>query len=629
MGAWKRQLFLGGAVALSIWISPTSPLGSPLLLSRLTGAAAPTQAEDVVEELGGRVLHSFPPDHLIVDLEPQNKGALADRLGSAWTSGSGEVVSPRAPAHFAFNRLIGGALALGSERADDGRGKESYSTGRPLAGDYFLPPPGTATAAKSAGSTTYGPYGAGFWDGSEFLLGSIGVAVVMPESNGAIDPSTEDWSADEKAHVAAEVAEAMNWWLDQTEFEPLSFTYEFHYDVPVSYEPITRPQSQEALWIEEALAELGYSGSDRFTESQRFVNDLKSRLGTDWGFIIYVVDSSNDADGMFSSGHFAYAYLGGPFLVLTLTNDGWGAQNFAAVCAHETGHIFYALDEYYSAGSPCTDASGYLRYENQNSQYGSCAENVEYCIMRSVPLQLATLCSSTKGHVGWVDADADGVPNVAETAPAVQIISVGKNGSSLVEGSASVSPLNNLNPLGYGNDVSINTIDAVEFQLDGGGWQTATPVDGAWDGGSESFTFQPLVADSGTYHMEVRALNSTGIFSAAVFEADIAIHGATGISVTRTGAPGTLRLLGNRPNPFNPSTEIHFHLDEGGEVAVAIYDARGAMVDQIRRSLVPMGDSYMVWSGTDRSGHPAASGRYFYTIRSGGSSVVGSMLLLR
>lgn len=629
MATWKRQLFLGGAVALSIWISPKSLLGSPLLLSRLTGAAAPTQAEIVVQELGGTVVHRFLPDHLIVDIENVQRGTLADRLGSVWACGSGEVDSPREPAHFAFNRLLELEDRSPPATPPRERGKGNYSVGAPLVGDCFIPPPGTTTARKASVSTEYGPYGAGFWDGSEYLYGSIGIAVVLPESDGSIDASSENWTSEEKAHVAAEIVEAMNWWASQSTYGSPTFSYEYHYDVPVSYEPITRPQSQESLWIEEAVAELGYSGSDRFTESQRLVNDVKNRLGTDWAFIIYVVDSSNDTDGMFSSGHFAYAYLGGPFMVLTLTNDGWGAQNFAAVCAHETGHIFYALDEYYSAGSPCTDVSGYLRYENQNSQFGTCQENVQYCIMRSVPLEYAELCSSTRGQIGWVDADSDNIPNVSDTDPTVQIISVGKNGSSLVEGNAFVTPINNLNPMGYGNDISINRISAVEFQLDGGGWQVAEPVDGTWNSGSESFSFQPVAADSGTYWMEVRAINSLGVVSAALFETDIDIRGATGIAVSDGGAPGTIRLLGNWPNPFNPRTEIHFSMVEGGSVTALIYDARGALVQEVFQGLLPVGASHLTWNGEDSSGRQAGSGRYFYTIRSGSAKVTGSMLLLR
>ena len=49
----------------------------------------------------------------------------------------------------------------------------------PLTGDAFVPP---LPPEKNAGDGDYGPAGAGFWDGSEYLLGKVGVAVIFPES---------------------------------------------------------------------------------------------------------------------------------------------------------------------------------------------------------------------------------------------------------------------------------------------------------------------------------------------------------------------------------------------------------------------------------------------------------------
>ena len=37
-------------------------------------------------------------------------------------------------------------------------------------------------------------------------------------------------------------------------------------------------------------------------------------------------------------------------------------------------------------------------------------------------------------------------------------------------GSSSVSTLNNLNPYGYGHDITINTVDTLQYRIDGGVW---------------------------------------------------------------------------------------------------------------------------------------------------------------
>jgi hypothetical protein len=81
-------------------------------------------------------------------------------------------------------------------------------------------------------------------------------------------------------------------------------------------------------------------------------DQIRKSWGMDWAFIIFVVDSYNDAQGAYADAtgfgwkRYAYAYLNGPYLVVTYDNDGWGIDRMDRVVAHETGHIFGATDEY-------------------------------------------------------------------------------------------------------------------------------------------------------------------------------------------------------------------------------------------------------------------------------------------
>ncbi len=620
-----KSLLCTSVGAALFLISPTSLMGSPLLLSRLAGAAPYTSAQNDVERYGGSVRHRFPPDHLIVDVDDAHVNDLARSLGDGWVIADGPVSNPSGAAENAWNRMFEREAAL----------SKVHKTGTPLNQCvHMMPPTIEAPAqAKASSGATYGAYGAGFWDGSEYMLGDVAVAVILPESNGTTDPNQEDWTPAEETHVTNQVVEAMDWWIDQTHLGPLTFTYEYHYDVDTDYEPITHPQSEENIWIEDALKTLGYDGPDRFTMAQLFVNDLKDAYDTDWAFLIFVADSEVDDDGLFASGHFAYAYLGGPFMVLTLDNNGWGQANFSAVCAHETGHIFYALDEYYNAGSACTDESGYLLYQNQNSQYGSCAEDVPTSIMRSVPLSVATVSSSARGMIGWADADGDSVPDVFDTSPTVQITYAAKTSATAnfrVEGTAHVSPIANLNTRGYGNDISANEIQAVQFRVDGGAWVNAVPDDGVWDSGSEGFSFEPTAPSEGQHDLEVRGLNNRNIQSAAYYEDSFDFLGVTSVTLSGgDGVPVALRLLGNRPNPFNPKTSIALRVDGALPASVVVYDAAGRLVRTLFAGILPEGDNVIVWDGVDDRGRPSASGRYHYRVDAGGGSAVGSMLLVR
>jgi len=275
---------------------------------------------------------------------------------------------------------------------------------------------------------------------------------MLAESDGSWDPSTEDWTESEQVKVLSEIIAALDWWAANEPNAHLTFVYDDSTFAPIgtSVEPINRPYSNQYLWITELMTAKGYTGSSYFDQVRQHNNALREAHKTDWAFTIFVVDSSNDSDNRFSDGYFAYAYLGGPFAVMTYGTNGYGAQNLDAIAAHEIGHIFQALDQYYSASQLCTRSSGYLGAENQNSQYGACASNV-HSIMRG------------------------------ETYP---------------------SPLR--------RSTTINTIEGVQYRMAGNPWMEAQPSDGAFDTYSESFTFTTPPLPSGDLIVELRVIDSAG-----------------------------------------------------------------------------------------------------------------------
>ncbi len=70
----------------------------------------------------------------------------------------------------------------------------------------------------------------------------------------------------------------------------------------------------------------------------------------------------------------------------------------------------------------------------------------------------------------------------------------------------------------------------------------------------------------------------------------------------------------NRPNPFNPSTTIAYTLGERASTAVAIYDAKGALVVRLDQGDHDAGTRRVTWDGRDASGRAVASGVYFYQL---------------
>jgi len=103
-----------------------------------------------------------------------------------------------------------------------------------------------------------------------------------------------------------------------------------------------------------------------------------------------------------------------------------------------------------------------------------------------------------------------------------------------------------------------------------------------------------------------------------------------GLALSAVGDPPVeLRLAGNFPNPFNPSTTIRFHLPTAGPVRVTVYDLAGGLVRTLIRTTRPAGDNTVVWNGRDNAGRQVASGAYFARLAFSGTTVISKMVLLK
>jgi hypothetical protein len=89
-------------------------------------------------------------------------------------------------------------------------------------------------------------------------------------------------------------------------------------------------------------------------------------------------------------------------------------------------------------------------------------------------------------------------------------------------------------------------------------------------------------------------------------------------------SPTGFALLGNYPNPFNPSTTISYVLPEQAAVSLRVFDANGREVRELIHSDQPAGSYRVNFNG---AGLP--SGTYFYRLAAGRQSATGTMVLLR
>ncbi len=89
-------------------------------------------------------------------------------------------------------------------------------------------------------------------------------------------------------------------------------------------------------------------------------------------------------------------------------------------------------------------------------------------------------------------------------------------------------------------------------------------------------------------------------------------------------------LVGNFPNPFNPETQIVFHLPGAEEVTLEIFNVRGQLVTRLLDDeFLPEGLHTVRWDSRCRNGFPLASGVYFYRLRTSDTLEQRKMLLLK
>jgi len=106
------------------------------------------------------------------------------------------------------------------------------------------------------------------------------------------------------------------------------------------------------------------------------------------------------------------------------------------------------------------------------------------------------------------------------------------------------------------------------------------------------------------------------------------------VTTTPTGVPNTpdnrdLTLDQNYPNPFNPTTSIRFSLTVGEYVSISVYDVRGRLVSTLVDGMLPPGDNFVMWDGTNHTGAEVGTGVYFYRLTAGGFEQTRKMMLLK
>ncbi|MFO0939236.1 MAG: dockerin type I domain-containing protein [Pirellulales bacterium] len=379
-------------------------------------------------------------------------------------------------------------------------------------------------------------YGALSQDTAEFMLGSVVVTPVFFESNGTIDTSSEDWTPSSIQQTLDKISQATDWWVQTLDslhtVHHLSFTIDTTFaNTPfqTGYEPISRRSNDYSKYVTEFLQSQGATTTDIETEMFKFNNAQRQKYNTDWSFTMIVVNSYNQGTGQFAAGGSfskAFSFAGGLFMVVPSSRP-------ASTFAHETGHIFWARDEYAGAGSSGSynGRRGYYNARNENAIDQNPNPNFvqQPSIMATGSILDAAWnahvsAASTLAQIGWQDSDGDGIFDVLDVP--LELLGTGyvdlATGKYRFKGSAKVQTLPNLNSAGYRSDITTNKITDIEYRFDNGAWQSYSQPN------SYQTTLDlDITVPSGVSTIQIRARDSESTVTSNLFQGRLSRADAT------------------------------------------------------------------------------------------------------
>lgn len=100
-------------------------------------------------------------------------------------------------------------------------------------------------------------------------------------------------------------------------------------------------------------------------------------------------------------------------------------------------------------------------------------------------------------------------------------------------------------------------------------------------------------------------------------------------SILIASEESSIRIGQNFPNPFNPSTNIPYVLEQPMHVRLVVYDVTGREISRIVDQYQFPGSYSARWTSTDANGSPLPSGIYFARLEAGDDVAITKMILTK
>ncbi len=544
---------------------------SLLVLSPGATSAQRRRLEQTLVRLGGSVLETLPPRLVIAQVPTGAEAALA-ALGVVGQLDRAVTAADLAAATLPEERFLAVHAARWYPSEVPPRERLAPRFVRRPPGAMEGPPQAMPQAAREAAL-------AAEIDPEDlmsvpFASGTVVVSVVLPESNGTIDPSTEDWNEDLVRETYLKVQAALDKIAAAEPNADLRFILHYESAPAAGGLPGTVDTGlefgQRAQWASAtepgAIADLltrilGHEvlEQDVWSGSLEYTAKLKRQYDADAAFFVMVAANSNGTAGLR-----AHANFNGPWTVLE-------TYNHTDTFMHEFGHIFGAFDEYCpDACTPPTLLGGYLGMINANAFSNESGGGIDKGRGESVSSLMEAnnpdaINGYTRGAWGWLDTDGDGIIEVRDTLPRSELIAavtgqrVRLTGQIVDRGDSRQF---------WGTRLSANRIVALEYGFAATGPWFRVGLPGTTRG-RQAVDLELTGVRAGTRPLFVRGLNSVGNVEARPLA----------LTVTTTGATNTaphLRLdTPARAGTAAPVTVTTTALDLDGDAVQVRYDLDG------------------------------------------------------
>jgi flagellar hook assembly protein FlgD len=87
------------------------------------------------------------------------------------------------------------------------------------------------------------------------------------------------------------------------------------------------------------------------------------------------------------------------------------------------------------------------------------------------------------------------------------------------------------------------------------------------------------------------------------------------------------KLIGNFPNPFNPTTTLVFNLPAKENASIIIYNYLGQKIRDLANKEFSAGENKIIWNSLNNENNSVSSGIYLYKISTVNKTLYGKMIL--